>query len=105
MKCLTRFCYVLFFASSCALGQTGLSDFKTLDADQGLSQGSVYAMYQDRQGFLWIGTGDGLNRYDGKQVKVFKASTTVDEPSNANLIRGNIAEDKLGNIWYSAEND
>ncbi len=74
MKCLTRFCYLLTFASSGAFGQTILSDFKTLDANEGLSQGSVYAMYQDRQGFLWIGTGDGLNRYDGKEVKVFKAT-------------------------------
>src|SRR5258708_4853799 len=104
MKWFYRFCVGLFFALSSAFGQGVLSDFKTLDANEGLSQGSVCAIYQDRKGFLWIGTGDGLNRYDGKQVKVFKAATAIAEPSNANLIRGNIAEDNLGNIWYSAEN-
>src|SRR5665647_141230 len=38
-----------------------------INSDNGLSQNSVYAICKDSKGFLWVGTGDGLNRYDGKE--------------------------------------
>jgi len=47
-------------------------DFRTLSLADGLSQSSVYAIVQDRDGFLWIGTEDGLNRYDGYRFQVYK---------------------------------
>ena len=56
--------------------------FKHLTADDGLSHNSVYAIHQDRRGFLWFGTQDGLNRYDGYNFKVYKNeigdSTSID---------------------------
>jgi signal transduction histidine kinase/ligand-binding sensor domain-containing protein len=79
------------------------SDFQSLGVDQGLSQNSVYALYQDSRGFLWIGTADGLNRYDGRTIKTYKSLLNISEPFNANFIRGNIVEDKRGNIWYTSE--
>jgi signal transduction histidine kinase/ligand-binding sensor domain-containing protein len=39
--------------------------------EQGLSQASVWAIAQDRQGFLWFGTESGLNRFDGQEIRVF----------------------------------
>src|SRR5438105_624391 len=81
-------------------GQAAFQNFKTIGVEEGLSQNSVYSLYQDREGFLWIGTADGLNRYDGKKIKNFKARPNINEPSNSNFIRGNIVEDKAGNIWY-----
>ena len=39
----------------------------------GLSQNAVMAILQDRQGFMWFGTWDGLNRFDGYSFRVFKA--------------------------------
>ena len=46
--------------------------FAHLSVDEGLSQTSVFSMFQDRDGFVWLGTEDGLNRFDGQTVTVYK---------------------------------
>src|SRR3989337_408906 len=46
--------------------------FDRLDVPQGLSSSNVRSICQDPYGFLWIGTDDGLNRYDGYKFDVFK---------------------------------
>lgn len=48
------------------------SEFQIVDVSNGLSQNSVSSLFQDYIGFIWIGTADGLNRYDGNKVKVFR---------------------------------
>ena len=48
------------------------SDFGILSTDDGLSHNRVFAFTQDQAGFLWIGTTDGLNRYDGYDFQVYK---------------------------------
>ncbi|HCW05754.1 MAG TPA: hypothetical protein DGG95_00105, partial [Cytophagales bacterium] len=92
--------FLLFLWAEINLAQDISRIVQTISVDEGLSQSSVNSIYQDKKGFLWIGTGDGLNRYDGKQIKIFKAPVDINEPSNANLIRGKITEDSKGNIWY-----
>ncbi len=66
--------------------------------EQGLSQSSVEAMLQDNFGFLWIGTQDGLNRYDGYSFKVFRP-----DPNDPNALSdGYISSIVQGNdnvIW------
>lgn len=59
--------------------------FKHISNEAGLSQVTVQAIYQDTQGFIWIGTQDGLNRYDSYHFKVFK-----NNPSNKKSISSNI---------------
>lgn len=46
--------------------------FKNLSIRNGLSQNTVNAILQDRKGFMWLGTKDGLNRYDGLSFRKFK---------------------------------
>ena len=46
--------------------------FRTMDIRNGLSQNTVYQILQDRKGFMWFGTKDGLNRYDGLSFRVYK---------------------------------
>ena len=59
--------------------------FYLLDVEEGLSSDVIYSIEQDSLGFIWIGTSEGLNRYDGTQFKVYKKSDIV---GNQN-IRGN----------------
>jgi len=72
--------------------------FKHLSIEDGLPQNSVHAMLQDSTGFLWIGTEEGLVRYDGYSLKVFKH-----EPNNSHSLSDNdilsLIEDSLGNLW------
>lgn len=46
--------------------------FRSYQIEDGLSNNSVWAVMQDSKGFLWIGTNDGLNRFDGKSFKIFR---------------------------------
>ena len=45
--------------------------FRTIDIRNGLSQNSVNKVFQDHIGFMWIGTKDGLNRYDGYSFRIY----------------------------------
>lgn len=45
--------------------------FKKLNMQDGLAGNSVYSIFQDREGFMWFGTGDGLSRYDGRNMRSF----------------------------------
>ena len=60
----------LLLACQLATAQTWRVD--KLGVSEGLSQGYVYAIHEDRKGFMWIGTHGGLNRYDGYGFRVFQ---------------------------------
>src|SRR5690349_21703070 len=47
-------------------------EFESYNTSKGMSQNLVYAIVQDKNGYLWFGTDDGLNRFDGYEFKVFK---------------------------------
>src|ERR1043165_7684836 len=70
--------------------------FQQVWQEEGLSQSSVSDIIQDPQGFIWIATQDGLNRYDGKQIDKFNAQPFTNSISgNAIQSIGNIANDKV----------
>src|SRR5262249_60648911 len=58
--------------------------FYRLTMEEGLSHSTVLAMLQDKQGFMWFGTEDGLNRYDGAEVTLYSrnASDPASLPNN-----------------------
>ena len=72
--------------------------FEQLSLSDGLSQSSVYDIMQDRNGFIWIATQEGLNRYDGKEFNVFKRAP-FDSLSLSFSWVWSIAEAPDGSIW------
>ncbi len=93
----TLVCLILCQAGP-ALSQKQFLRFQNLTLEHGLSQVSVNVIFQDRKGFIWLGTRDGLNRYDGYNVKVFR-----NNPEDAFSLSGNwiqaICEDREGRLW------
>lgn len=69
-----------------------------LGIEQGLSNNTVRSIFQDHRGFMWFGTFDGLNRYDGYSFEVFR-NTFNDSTSLVNNFVHAINEDLNGNIW------
>ena len=72
--------------------------FEQLSLDEGLSQSVVNIILQDQKGFLWVGTDDGLNRYDGYNFKVYKPDTN-DPYSLSDRSITAIVEDEQGYLW------
>lgn len=71
-----------------------------LTSKDGLSQNSTRAILQDQQGFVWLGTNDGLNRYDGKKFKIYVHTPDNPETLSSNSI-DHIYETKKGRLWVS----
>lgn len=89
------FLCILF--TSISYGQYSLG-FDHLTTENGLSQSDVNCIYQDKEGFMWFGTHDGLNRYDGYDFTIFKPDPTNEASISSNLI-WKIVEDESGNLW------
>jgi signal transduction histidine kinase/ligand-binding sensor domain-containing protein/DNA-binding response OmpR family regulator len=91
------FSFVLILCAI-AFAQKKDINFEHLSVEEGLSANTVLAILQDSRGFLWIGTYDGLNRYDGYKFIVYKNSTEDTTSISDNKIRA-LCEDKKGNLW------
>ena len=74
----------------------------SLTIRDGLSQNTVYDILQDKAGFMWFGTKDGLNRYDGSSFKIFKYDRTDEHSLGNNYILA-LYEDVEGNIWVGTD--
>jgi ligand-binding sensor domain-containing protein len=77
--------------------------FKTLTTRNGLSYNLINSLFQDREGYIWVGTFNGLNRYDGSRFVVFK----YDRNDPRSIAHNNIAaicEDRNGDIWTGTAN-
>ncbi len=72
--------------------------FEHYSIESGLSNVTVYSIIQDNAGFLWFGTGNGLNRFDGYEFKTF-GYDPEDSTSLSNNSAGNIYKGKDGSIW------
>lgn len=91
---------VLFLIIADGYAQQPVLYFKRLNHANGLSNNKVNCILQDKRGFTWIGTDDGLNRYDGNNFMVFK-----NIPGRASSVSGNtitdLHEDKEGVLWIA----
>ena len=83
-----------------AIAQQNVMTFNRLTTEMGLSNGDVRCISQDHYGYLWIGTTDGLNRYNGIEFEVFK-NDKKDTTSLSNSYINYLYEDKKNNLWIS----
>jgi ligand-binding sensor domain-containing protein/signal transduction histidine kinase len=72
--------------------------FDRISFEKGLSQSTISSIIQDHEGFLWLGTQEGLNRFDGYNFTVFLHKATDKYTLSDNWIT-TILEDKEGNLW------
>lgn len=77
--------------------------FKNIGVDMGLFHNMVYAILQDRQGFMWFGTQEGLNRFDGISFKVYKKDLLKEGGLKNDAIFA-LTEDDEGIIWIGTDN-
>lgn len=75
-------------------------NFDHITVEKGLSQSRVLAILQDQQGFIWFGTQNGLNKYDGYKFTVYKHDPTQTNSISNNWITG-LGQDSQGVIWIS----
>ena len=99
--------YIILFCG-CGLGISGQPiperlAFHYLTPDDGLSQVSINCLLKDRRGYIWVGTQDGLNRYNGDQFDVFKHNPLDSSSIEGNLINS-LLEDEQGRIWVGTIN-
>ncbi|MGL5752784.1 MAG: ligand-binding sensor domain-containing protein, partial [Paraclostridium sp.] len=74
-------------------------NFKNITIESGINQGTIEAIFQDEEGYIWLGSNDGLNRYNGYEFKLYNYNE--DENSISNNYISDITQDKNGNIWVS----
>lgn len=77
--------------------------FSHLGVEDGLSQISILSIFQDSEGYIWFGTRNGANRYDGYEFKVYQNEVNNPASISDNYIR-KISEDKNKNIWIGTSN-
>jgi ligand-binding sensor domain-containing protein/signal transduction histidine kinase len=98
LKIALLFFFQILFV--CGVAQNPHLQFDHIGASEGLSLNNVEAIIQDNRGFMWFGTPDGLNKYDGYRFTVFKT-----DPSDTNSISNNyirsIAKSKNGDLWVA----
>ncbi|MBD2701910.1 hypothetical protein IC229_14775 [Spirosoma sp. BT702] len=95
------------WAVFCAVGWGQPTNYRTigrfdhLSAEQGLSQNWVLCIWQDRDGFLWLGTRDGLNKYDGYSFTVYKPDPADPDNTFRHNVITDIYEDRAGRMWVT----
>lgn len=99
---MKKFFAVIFFLFSCCVvsAQQQAYYFSRITVQNGLSHNKVNCIIRDQRGFMWMGTDDGLNRFDGNKFTIFR-----NDPVNKTTISGNIItdllQDKEGIIWIA----
>lgn len=101
-----RFYVMIFFLKIIPLGVLARQQelkLSNISREQGLSNSTVFCIYQDSYGFMWFGTGDGLNRYDGAQMQIYRNDARADHTISDNYLKY-IYEDSQRNLWVGTTN-
>lgn len=90
------------FGKSTVLDAQPMLKFSYYSLEQGLSQSNVFCILQDKRGFLWVGTQDGLNRFDGYTFTIFRNSLQSGSIADSHIQA--LYEDKNGMLWVGTKN-
>jgi signal transduction histidine kinase/CheY-like chemotaxis protein/ligand-binding sensor domain-containing protein len=95
-----RFLVFILFATASlsSFSQKHNLKFEHLGANNGLSHSNVLCIFKDSRGFMWFGTEDGLNKYDGYKFKVYRHENN-NKSSLSNSTIDDIIEDSKGMLW------
>ncbi len=96
---LLSLCFMLLLSVTAS----GQYKYEALTTSDGLSQGYIYDILQDKDGFMWFATKDGLNRYDGYTFKVYTHDSS-DPHSISNNTIYHLLEDSQGRLWVATDN-
>ena len=93
-----------FVISGCAVGAAAQSTVLPARKVEiaGLPHRTIYALLEDSQGFLWIGTADGLARFDGYEVRVHRYDPFDPEGLSSSTVTA-LLEDRNGTLWVGTE--
>jgi ligand-binding sensor domain-containing protein/signal transduction histidine kinase len=97
---MRRLVVILLFISTVLQAQEPNLYFEKLTTQNGLSHNKVNCIIQDKRGFIWLGTDDGLNRYDGKNFVHFRQRLNDSTSISGNIIT-DLLEDREGRIWIA----
>ena len=100
---LTLILFVLSYSSSNLIAQDDNLVFERFNTSHGLSNNFVISILQDSNGYLWIGTNDGLNKYDGYNFTSYR-NDPQDSTSISNNVIIKVFEDRRKNLWIGTEN-
>ena len=95
--------FISFLLNIAARAQVPKLKFKRIGIEQGLSNSTIETISQDKRGFMWFGTRDGLNRFDGYQMTVYRYHPKDSLTLSDNYIRY-IHSDREGNLWVGTIN-
>lgn len=76
--------------------------FRHYEVENGLSNNTVFCSIQDKNGFMWFGTKDGLNRFDGYRFKTFNIANADESSLSRDLISA-LANDSKGTLWVGSQ--
>jgi signal transduction histidine kinase/ligand-binding sensor domain-containing protein/CheY-like chemotaxis protein/AraC-like DNA-binding protein len=95
------FLFLCFYTAQ-ALPQKNQLLFHQLTSENGLSNNSITCVFKDSRGFVWVGTIDGLNRFDGYSFTIFKHSSNDKHSISDNFV-STVIEDFSGNLWIGTQ--
>lgn len=90
---------IFLFVSIYSFAQEKNYRFSHINIEDGLSHPNILSVFEDSRGYLWIGTEDGLNKYDGSNITTYQPSIS-DTNSISNPTIKSIVEDGNGNLWF-----
>jgi len=103
MKLCLNFLFLLYIGCPSLRAQFHEIQFKRLSINEGLSSPIVLSIVKDTKGFLWFGTSNGLNKYDGYQIRTFENDSRDSTSISDNWINA-ICVSRNGDLWIGTQN-